>query len=264
MSVDVSQQYKTSSNLKTRANLHRRYANKNWFEWAFKQMELQENDKIADVGCGTGWFWTANQHRLPTGLEVSLLDQSAQMIAEAEEALVKLPAIKQVTTCVEQAEAIPFEDASFDVVMAMHMVYHLSDTDKAMDEMRRILKPGGRLIITLNSPTNLQQVYELNSRVFDVAPIDPSVVIAPPNKIAERLQHRFNTLSLQTYKDVYAIDDTETVFSTLTSYPPGNEATPQQQEQLMGEITRKLEEHNGTMHTPHEVLMFVAGGPREV
>ncbi|EEA95269.1 putative methyltransferase protein [Pseudovibrio sp. JE062] len=264
MSVDVTQQYKTSSNLRTRANLHRRYANKNWFEWAYKHMGFRENSKIADIGCGTGWFWTANQHVLPNGLDVSLLDQSAQMVAEAKGALEALSAVQRVSGYVEKAEAIPFEDASCDMVMAMHMVYHLSDPDKAMDEMQRILKPDGQLVISLNSPSNLKQIYEINSRVFDVAPVDPSTVIAPPADVAGQLQQRFNSISLLTYKDIYEIDDAETVFATLTSYPPGNEATEAQQTQLRAEISKSLEEHHGVMSSPHEVLLLVAQEPKAV
>ncbi|GHB24188.1 hypothetical protein GCM10007094_10290 [Pseudovibrio japonicus] len=258
MSVDVAKQYKTSSNLRTRANLHRRYANTSWFSWAGERMGFSEGCTVADIGCGAGWFWASNQHQLPDGLEVSLVDQSEQMVAEAKAALSKLSAIKQVAGYVNQAEAMPFEDASFDVVIAMHMVYHLSDPDKALDEMRRILKPGGRLVITLNSAADLKQVYELNSRVFDVSPITPSVVMAPPEEVEARLAQRFQSVSKLTYQDIYAIDDVETVFATLTSYPPGNEASDAQQAQLRAEITKRLEEHDGVMHTPHEMLMLIA------
>ncbi len=240
MSVDVSQQYKTSSNLKARANLHRRYATTSWFAWSGERMGFREGCAVADIGCGAGWFWTANQHQLPDGMEVSLVDQSEQMVAEAKAALSELSAVKQVAGYVKQAEALPFEDASFDVVMAMHMVYHLTDPDQALDEMRRILKPGGRLVISLNSAANLKQVYELNSRVFDVAPMDPSVVMAPPEEVEARLARRFRSVSKLTYQDTYAIDDVETVFATLTSYPPGNEATDAQREQLRAEITKRL------------------------
>ncbi|KZL19299.1 Demethylrebeccamycin-D-glucose O-methyltransferase [Pseudovibrio axinellae] len=262
MPVDVSKQYKTSKNLRTRANLHRTYANKSWFNWACGQAGFKAGSNIADIGCGTGWFWDQNQNALPSGLFVSLLDQSAQMVAEAQETLGKLSAITQVSGHVEIAEALPFEDASFDFVMALHMVYHLSDPDKALNEMRRILRPDGKVMIAINDSSNLKKVYELNSQVFDVAPVDPSTVMAPPAKVAAMLAQRFDKITQLIYEDVYAIENAEVIFSTLTSYPPGSNATEEQQAQLISTIGERLEQSGGIIRSPHKVLLFIAENPR--
>ncbi len=46
------------------------------------------------------------------------------------------------------AQSIPFEDETFDAVIANHMLYHVPDRPKAIAEIKRVLKPGGRLIAT--------------------------------------------------------------------------------------------------------------------
>eukprot|EP00439_Symbiodinium_sp_Y106_P089932 s1_g2468.t1 len=61
------------------------------------------------------------------------------------------------TLCEGDVRALPYEDASFDVVMTAHVLEHLADPSAALDEMVRVLRPGGLLIacLTRRSPLGL-------------------------------------------------------------------------------------------------------------
>lgn len=61
------------------------------------------------------------------------------------------------------ATALPFEDGSFDAVIAMHMLYHLPDPAKGFAEMHRVLKPGGFLAVTTNGAGNMRELYALTT-----------------------------------------------------------------------------------------------------
>ena len=52
------------------------------------------------------------------------------------------------------ADNLPFGENTFDIVIARHMLYHMPDVAKVMQEVKRVLKPGGKFIITLNSMDN--------------------------------------------------------------------------------------------------------------
>ena len=69
--------------------------------------------------------------------------------------------------------SIPFADASFDAIIAMHMLYHVPDPAAAIAQMHRVLKPGGILAVTTNGAGNLRRMHEL-ARAFGGAPHDPS------------------------------------------------------------------------------------------
>jgi glycogen synthase len=92
--------------------------------------------RILDVGGGygriTGPF--AERH------DVTLVDVSAEMLAEAKE---RFPALK-----VKQADArkLPFDDGAFDFVIALDLLCHLPDLEKGVRELRRVTRPGGRLV----------------------------------------------------------------------------------------------------------------------
>jgi SAM-dependent methyltransferase len=58
-------------------------------------------------------------------------------------------------------QALPFEDGSFDVAVAAWMLYHVPDVDRAIDELHRVLRPGGRLVAVTNSIENLIELWSL-------------------------------------------------------------------------------------------------------
>jgi ubiquinone/menaquinone biosynthesis C-methylase UbiE len=64
------------------------------------------------------------------------------------------------------AQAIPFEADTFDAVIANHMLYHVPDRSQALAEMRRVLKPHGKIYLATNGLTHLRELYELQYR-FD-------------------------------------------------------------------------------------------------
>jgi len=66
------------------------------------------------------------------------------------------------------AQSIPFDAATFDAVIANHMLYHVPDRATALREMRRVLKPGGAAYIATNGNRHLAELYDLKQR-FDPA-----------------------------------------------------------------------------------------------
>ena len=72
------------------------------------------------------------------------MDPSAGMIGEAEANLTgQTDLVARSTFRVADAVALPFEDKSFDVVLLLHVLYHVDDRRTALEEARRVLRPGG-------------------------------------------------------------------------------------------------------------------------
>lgn len=91
-----------------------------------------------DVGCGPGALTSALVDRLGSG-SVFAVDPSPPFVAECR---ARHPG---VDVRIGRAEEIPFADASFDVAMAQLVLHFVSDPTAATKEMRRVLKPGGRV-----------------------------------------------------------------------------------------------------------------------
>ena len=115
---------------------------------------LPEGAKVLDVGCGTGEHLArAAKHGLmPFGIEPApaMLDFARRNVPDAE--------IHQGV-----ATELPFKDGQFDLVIMVEVLRYLDrpDTEKALKEARRVLKPGGRLFVTLVNRWALDGFYVL-------------------------------------------------------------------------------------------------------
>ena len=59
------------------------------------------------------------------------------------------------------AAALPLPDGAADLTLAMHMLYHVPDPSQAIRELRRVTRPGGRVVIGLNAPDHLRELRQI-------------------------------------------------------------------------------------------------------
>lgn len=97
--------------------------------------------RVLDVGCGTGSWLAAHAREFGDRVELAGVDPSEAMLARARQ---KLP---HVPLSVAYAESLPFADASFDYVVSRFAFHHFTDKPRALDELTRLVAPGGALML---------------------------------------------------------------------------------------------------------------------
>jgi SAM-dependent methyltransferase len=120
-----------------------------------------DSRRILDVGCGSGPLSAALRER---GALVSGFDLSKAMI---ELARARLGEDADLIVH-DLAEPLPYADAAFDDVVASLVLHYLEDWTEPLAELRRVLKPGGRLILSVNHPI-LYKMLNRDADYFDVA-----------------------------------------------------------------------------------------------
>jgi len=107
---------------------------------------LRSGESVLDVGCGTGTLALAAKRQVGTTGTVYGVDASPEMIVRSEKKARK--AGVEVVFKKAFAQRLPFPDAQFDVVLTTVMLHHLPRTarQELAVEMRRVLKPGGRVL----------------------------------------------------------------------------------------------------------------------
>lgn len=253
-----AEQYGDSRKLAARARLNSEYtaAEIGWFPWVAQQLPLNAGDSVLDVGCGPGWFWATAAGELPENLNLTLSDLSSGMVQEAVERCWPLPFVS-ITGQQADATALPFEDGSFDAVIAMHMFYHLADPSKGIAEIYRVLKPGGFLAVTTNGVGNMRELYALTT-VFGSAPLDPAGAAFGYDTAERFMQAQFGNVSMTQHPARLRVTEPEDVFLALTSYPPGDRADEAQLAAFRDAIAGAFQAGNGVLEVGKESGLFIS------
>ena len=112
------------------------------------------SDRILDLGCGTGIVARVLRERLGGAARIVGLDASAPMIAMAKSVAPDLDFREG------NAMALPFADHSFDLVLSQQMLQFVPDRLAALREARRVLAPGGRLLLSTWRPRTYAPLHD--------------------------------------------------------------------------------------------------------
>jgi ubiquinone/menaquinone biosynthesis C-methylase UbiE len=110
---------------------------------------LRPGERVLDVGCGTGIVARLAVEEVGPEGSVAGVDVNPEMLAVARAAS---PAMATVEWHQSPAESIPFDDDAFDVVLCQMSLQFFQDRVRALGEMRRVLVPGGRALLSLPGP----------------------------------------------------------------------------------------------------------------
>jgi SAM-dependent methyltransferase len=115
-----------------------------WFMPLYKkvleQLKLREDQLFLDAGCGAGLF---SSQAINTGAQVIGMDAAPGLLAVARQ---RNP---QNNFLEEDLETLPFADNSFDVITGFNSFQYAGSFEKALIEAKRVLKPGGRLVLAI-------------------------------------------------------------------------------------------------------------------
>ncbi len=160
------QQYRDASNLNARLAIHQRFST-NTYGWVpfvhDALVSLPADASILELGCGPATLWATARDRVPPGWRITLTDFSPGMLEEAKAALTATDdfTAERFSFHLADAQEIPFPDATFDAVIANHMLYHVPDRDKTIGEVRRVLKPGGAFFAATNGEGHMAEQWQL-------------------------------------------------------------------------------------------------------
>ncbi|MDD6229917.1 MAG: methyltransferase domain-containing protein, partial [Lactimicrobium massiliense] len=218
MERSLKTQYQNAANITARIRLHSLYSTNplGWFVWLYQQASIQDGMKILEIGCGNGALWQQNLSVLPPHVQIVLSDISAGMIHDVQN---RFRNDARFSCMVFDAAHMPFDDNTFDLVIANHMLFYCDDLSQVLQECARVLKVNGHLEASTYSSRHMKEITEL------VQSFSPQIVLSK-DKLYEKfgldhgaqlLSPYFRDIERRKYQDSIVLHEAEPLIAYILS-----------------------------------------------
>jgi len=257
------EQYRDSSRLGRRADLHARYstATEPWFDFVVDRVALDSGSHVLDTGCGPAWLWELNHREIPPGVRIVLSDLSAGMVGEAVARVISTGQFERVDGRAADLQSLPFEDGRFDRIVANHMLYHLPEPARGVAELARVVRSDGRVVAATNGRRHMRELWAIRGEVFDIEPVDRTVDVFGAEVGFATLRDHFARVEWHGYIDELHCTDPNDVMAYVCSTPPAEDATAEQLAALESHVFAAFEAGGGAMKITKDAGCFVCTGP---
>ncbi len=218
MERSLKTQYQNAANITARIRLHSLYSTNplGWFVWLYQQASIQDGMKILEIGCGNGALWQQNLSALPPHVQIVLSDISAGMIHDVQN---RFRNDARFSCMVFDAAHMPFDDNTFDLVIANHMLFYCDDLSQVLQECARVLKVNGHLEASTYSSRHMKEITEL------VQSFSPQIVLSKDKLYekfgldhgAELLSPYFGDIERRKYQDSIVLHEAEPLIAYILS-----------------------------------------------
>lgn len=253
MEKSLMTQYQNASNISARIRLHKDYSTnkQGWFPWIFEELvnAVQQMNQpkhfpdvvsecsstcsplhILELGCGNGALWTENFHSIHDNMQIVLSDISEGMIRDARRNIAAFyPTGTDLSNESDDnshfrfttfdCHSIPYEENSFDVVIANHVLFYCDSIETVCGEIARVLRPNGFFLCSAYGSSHMREITEL------VQGFDSRIVLSG-EKLYERfglgngsriLQDIFPNVALHQYEDEIVLNTAEPLIEYIMS-----------------------------------------------
>jgi SAM-dependent methyltransferase len=171
------------------------------------------HEVVADIGCGNGPYLAELARRGHAGPVVGA-DLSPGMLHAAKG---RAP---EAALLVADATALPFPDGTADLTLAMHMLYHVPEPERAVRELRRITRPGGQVIVALNGEDHLRELRDLVAAALASLGWEPSSLLRERISLDQGealLRSQFTSVTRHDFAGQLRVPDPEPVAAYVRS-----------------------------------------------
>jgi len=252
MNHNIEAQYRTPVNLNTRISIHEKYSTnpQSFADWIVEHYDIHQHFRILELGCGTADMWKNHRDLLKQNCRLILTDFSEGMLEQAKQ---NTAGWEHVDYKIVNIQDIPFDNESFDAVIANMMLYHVPNLSRGLSEVRRVLKPGGKFYCAtygehgimefINDTLRDQGIHGEIGRAFTL------------QNGADSLKQHFAEVQMCTREDGLAITCVDDFVDYVLSMSSLTGISELSRDVLYSTFEKKM--INGILYVPKEYGMFI-------
>lgn len=198
--------------LDIRNYVHAKYAppGKLWENKIYDSIDIKENDKLLDVGCGNASFWERHYAELPAGVELTLLDKRNTVSKDFIE--------KQNVKFVCDDICNMTYSSEFNVILAKDMLYLVDDFDTCVVKISNALSTSGRLYGTCYSVNHMMEIYQALDKIGIPSVHQNQYLQFNLENIKEKLGKYFSFIGIYPQEDSLIIKNINDALLFIMSY----------------------------------------------
>ena len=223
LNSDLIQKSVDASNLNANIKLQDKFGSnsESWYDWVFDKLEIQDNYKILEIGCGTGALWSRNIKKLEKmdNVKITLTDMCEDMVLETMKNLnfnKNLFEFKSIDT-----QDIDFNDLEFDLIIANHILFYVQDIDKSLLEIKRVLKDKGKFYCSTIGNEHMNELKELTTgfnKKIDIS--EDKLLMKFGEDNAEKILNKyFKNINKDNHRQVLIVDELHDVLEYIYTIP---------------------------------------------
>jgi len=260
--------YATKDNLSIRIHTHERYTQPkiDFPNWVLDHITWRGDERVLDIGCGAGLYINPVLKRLTGKGILVAVDISLGMLKDVKSSYF----LHQVDLINADAGYLPFSEDNFDVILANHMLYYVSNIEKILGGIKRLLRPGGYFIAATNSQFSMLEFtseMEEARRILGYPPI-PATEKERTNFNLENghlpISKVFSDVSQDTLKTTLVFNQSHPVIDYINSLRPSEESKlpkglswESMVEQVTKQVSQKIKQHS-EYRVPKTTGVFIA------
>ncbi len=207
--TDLSYREKPSK-LDVRIRAHKLFANIDIDDFIEEFLGRAPRRAILDIGCGNGHHLGMYLRHVGTKGRVVGIDREPNLVDTARAEYASAPNVEVILGSMD--DPIPAADRSFDLAFSNFAIYNARDPKKTLIEARRVLEPGGEIVLIGPTRRNAYEIYEYNARLTGTA-IDPITVVR-----TDRLRQEILPIAREVFGSVR-----EEIVNSLLTFPTADE-----------------------------------------
>ncbi len=249
----VADQYGTPEKLDTRIAIHEKYStNRQGFgNWIVSHYRIKDGAAVLELGCGTGAMWLGREALIGKCARLVLSDLSGGMLLKARETLGCQKGIEYRRIDIRH---IPYEDRTFDAVIANMMLYHVPELRQALGEVSRVLKDDGAFYSATYGENGMMKTLCGMFRKYGISgQSDHSFTLQNGGELLKRF---FSEVRRYDYEDSLEVTDAGDMADYIRSLSGMTELRRLPREVLLSVLKENMT--GGVLHIPKEYGLFVS------